>query len=73
MIYAPISFMRRDPTTIGQLADRNAKRLGKSEISERESKDVDSKKNAMKQAKKELTSRINKMNDDQKRRYIENG
>jgi putative FmdB family regulatory protein len=73
VIYAPLSFTRKEPTTIGQLAERNSKRLGRAEISERESKDRESKKSAMDSAKKEVFKKINKMNDEQKRAYIENG
>jgi len=74
VIHVPIlASVRQEVTTIGQLSERNAKKIGRYEIQERTLKDKDSKKEALKSAKKELHSKINKMSDKQKQRYIENG
>lgn len=71
VIHSPMVFVRQEATTIGQLSERNAKRLGQSEVQERTLQDKDSKKSALKQARKEMHSEINKMNATQKRKYIE--
>lgn len=73
VIHSPMIFVRQEATTIGQLSERNAKRLGQSEVQERTLQDKDSKKSALKEAKKEIGSKINKMNSEQKRRFIEGG
>ena len=65
--------MRKEATTIGQLADRNAKKLGKGEVSERDAKKKESSVDALKEAKKELNTKISKMSESQKQRFIENG
>lgn len=73
LICAPSIFVRGEATTIGQLSERNSKKLGKYEVQERTLKDKDSKKDAIKEAKRELNSKINKMSNSEKIRYIENG
>lgn len=70
---APIGFVRQEVTTIGQQAERNAKRLGKNEIQERELKDKEGKKEAMSQAKKELYKKLGKADDSKRERYIVDG
>jgi hypothetical protein len=47
--------------------------MGKLQVQEKTLKDKDSKKTALKEAKKEMHSKINKMNETQKTRYIDNG
>jgi hypothetical protein len=47
--------------------------MGKSQVQEKRLQDKESKKQALSEAKKEMNSKINKMNSSQKRRYIENG
>lgn len=64
-------FVRREATTLGQLADRNAKKLGKAEVSERDHKKKEESKTALDQAKIELNRKINKMSESQKRKYID--
>ena len=73
IIFAPQGFVRQEVKTIGQLADRNAKKLGKNEIQERELRGKDQTKEAMKQARKELNSKLGKMNQSQITKYIEEG
>jgi putative FmdB family regulatory protein len=70
LISAPMVFVRGDPTTIGQLSERNAKRLGSSEVEERRLREADQKKDPMKQARREMHRKINSMNEKQKDRFI---
>jgi putative FmdB family regulatory protein len=67
----PNFFVTQEAKTLGQLADRNAKKMGQREVQERELKNKEKTKSAMSEAKKELYGNINKMNDSQKRRYID--
>lgn len=69
----PNFFVSQEATTVGQIADRNAKKLGRQEIEERSLKNKDQTKSALNDAKKEMYSSVNKMSEDQKRRYIDNG
>ena len=73
VIHPPMVFVRQEATTLGQLSERNAKKLGSAEVQERTLKDKDSKNSALKEAKKEMNSQINKMNAAQTRRFIEGG
>ena len=73
VLFAPTVFVKQEATTIGQLSERNAKKLGKREVQERTLRDKDSKKTAMQEARKEMHSKINGMNDSQRRRFVENG
>ena len=70
---APMVIAKSEPTTIGQLAEKNSKTIGRQEIQERTLKDKENKKQVLSQTKKELYSKINKMSDKQKHGYIENG
>ena len=72
IIYPPTIFVRGEPTTLGQLAESNSKKLGKSKLEELAGKDKSSKKKALSEAKKELKT-IGKMTEAQQKRYIENG
>tara|TARA_R100000008_G_C3516859_1_gene131793 strand:+ start:156 stop:497 length:342 start_codon:yes stop_codon:yes gene_type:complete len=69
----PSFFVKGEATTWGQLADRNAKKMGKRQVEDKEGKRKEETKAAMKQAQKELYSNINKMGESQKRKYIDNG
>lgn len=73
IIHIPYVAIKGSPTTIGQLAEANSKKMGKSQIEELTIKDKDGKKEALKEAKNEIRSKINSMSADQKRRYIEDG
>lgn len=67
----PTFFVSQEAKTLGQIADRNAKKLGRGETEERTLKNKDKTKSAEIQAKKEIYSNINKMNDSQKRKYVD--
>jgi len=69
----PTFFVSQEATTVGQIADRNAKKLGRQEIQERSLKNKDETKTALNEAKKEMNSKINKMSEVQKRKFIDNG
>ena len=73
VLFAPTIFVKQEATTIGQLSERNSKKLGRQEVQERTLKDKDSKKTAMKEARREMHSKINGMNESQRRRFVENG
>ena len=73
VIFSPHVFVRGDPTTMGQLAERNSEKMGKSQVQEMTHKDKESKKSALSEAKNEMRSKIGSMNESQKRRYIEDG
>ena len=68
---APTFFVTQEAKTLGQVADRNSKKMGKREVQERELKAKEKNKSTMSEAKKELYGNINKMNDSQKRKYID--
>ena len=69
----PTFFVAQEAKTLGQVADRNAKKMGRREVQERDLKNKEKTKSAMSEAKKELYGGINKMTDQQKRKYIDNG
>lgn len=73
VIFSPHVFVRGEPTTMGQLAERNSEKMGKSQVQDLTLKDKDSKRTALSEAKNEMRSKIHSMNDAQKRRYIEDG
>jgi putative FmdB family regulatory protein len=68
LLSACIGFVSREVTTIGQLAERNSKKMG-SKIKEEEDR---SGKTEAKKKKREI-SKINKMTLSEKIRYIEEG
>ena len=68
LISSCIGFVAREATTLGQVAERNTKKMG-AKIKEEEEK---SGKAARKKATKELNE-INRMTDAQKIKYIEEG
>ena len=70
ILEAPLAFIKGDPTSVGQLADRNTKKMGKYE---RQSKE---KQHNMKQQlseKQKLNKKINSMTAAQKRKWIQEG
>lgn len=73
LVFAPSVFVRAEASTIGQLADRNSKKIGKDTIQERQA--IYEEKTGLKKIKekKQLHQRINKMNEKEKRRFIEDG
>ena len=73
IIYCPYISVKGEIKTVGQLAESNSKKMGKTLVEEKTLKDKEDKKEALKDAKKEMRSKINKMTSDQARRYIEDG
>ena len=70
VIYGGHVFVRREATTIGQLSDRNTKKMGKYEL-ESKQKEHMAKKQPSEQQK--LNRKINSMTNDQKRKWIKEG
>lgn len=65
-------FVKGEVTTIGQLADKNAKIMGKYGVSERDAIKKEGVDQVMEERKAENT-KIGKMSETQKERYIANG
>jgi putative FmdB family regulatory protein len=65
-------FVKGEVTTIGQLADYNAKKMGKYGVSEKDAIKKESVDQVLKERKEE-NKRIGKMSETQRQRYIENG
>ena len=70
IIYGGDIFVKGEPTTIGQLADRNTKKMGKYEVESKQKED-----NTRKQLsdKQKLHRQINSMTDSQKNKWINAG
>jgi putative FmdB family regulatory protein len=73
LIYSPMVFVRQEAKTIGQLADRNSKKLGTGEISERDAKKKETAKNFFDKERSDLNKKISSMTPEQKDRYIYEG
>jgi hypothetical protein len=70
VIYGGQIFVRREATTIGQLSDRNTKKMGKYELQSKQEE------HNMKQKlsdKQKLHKKINSMNNEQKQKWIMEG
>jgi len=65
-------FVRGDATTLGQLAERNSKKMGKSGVEEREAIKQEQVNQGLKSHREEI-KRVGKMSDTQKERFIDNG
>ncbi len=61
-----------DATTVGQIADRNTKKMGKYKVSEERGK-YDETIDKVSKERQDEHKRIGKMTDTQKLRFIENG
>ena len=70
VIYGGHVFVRREATTIGQLSDRNTKKMGKYEL---ESKQQEDNMKRERSDKQKLNNKINSMDDTQKRKWIMEG
>ena len=70
IIYGGDIFVRREATTIGQLADRNTKKMGKYEVESKQKEDNMKQKSSDKQ---KLHKKINSMDHTQKRKWIMEG
>jgi len=72
ILEAPLVFVKGDPTSVGQLAERNTKKLGKYELEDRRKAD-NMETHKQNKGVNSLRGRINKMTPAQKKRYIEKG
>ena len=70
VIYGGHVFVRREATTIGQLSDRNTKKMGKYEAESKQEEDNTKKQLSNKQ---KLHKKINSMDHTQKRKWIMEG
>jgi putative FmdB family regulatory protein len=70
VIYGGDVFVRREATTIGQLSDRNTKKMGKYELESKQREDNTKQERSEKQ---KLHKKINSMDDTQKRKWIMEG
>ena len=70
VIYGGHVFVRREATTIGQLSDRNTKKMGKYEL---ESKRQEDNMKRERSDKQKLHKKINSMDDTQKRKWVMEG
>jgi len=68
----PLAFIKGDPTSVGQLADRNTKKMGKYELEDKCRADNMETHKKNKEAST-LRNKINKMTTTQKKKYIEKG
>ena len=64
--------VKGDANTLGQLAERNSKKMGKYKISEERGK-YEEKIDKVSKETQEQHRQINKMSPEQKKRFIENG
>jgi putative FmdB family regulatory protein len=71
-INPPAMFVRGEPTTIGQLADRNTEKMGSYEMSDKKEKDGINKSREG-QKKRNMHKKINAMTETQKLKWIHNG
>ena len=71
LISQTLGFVHGDINTIGQLSDKNAKRMGKYKLSEIEAKKNESEGPTKK--RRELHKKINKMTPLQKKKFIYEG
>jgi len=71
-INPPLVFIRGDPTTIGQLADRNTQKMGKYELEDRKNQDAPKKDKEAEQTRKEH-KKINAMTPQQRVKWIRTG
>lgn len=70
LINPPIMICRGDPSTIGQLMDKNTRNMGKYELQDRDAKNNINKES---NEKKNLQRRINAMTPEQKVKWIKEG
>ena len=72
IISPPSVFVRGDPHTIGQLADRNAKKMGHYELEERKQKDNVGQSKEKSETRK-LHRKINSMSKSEQLKWIRRG
>lgn len=66
------AFVRGEATTLGQLAEKNSKKMGKYGVEEKEAKKKEQVDKGLAEYKQEI-KQIGKMSESQKQRYVENG
>mgnify|MGYP003128221058 CR=1 FL=1 len=71
-INPPAMFVRGEPSTIGQLADRNTEKMGRYEMSDRKEKDGINKSREG-QERRDMHKKINSMTETQKLKWIRDG
>jgi putative FmdB family regulatory protein len=69
---APLVFIKGEPSTIGQLADRNTKKMGRYELENKRREDNMDKHKKHKEVR-EKRHRLNKMTAKQKTKWIREG
>jgi flagellar biosynthesis/type III secretory pathway M-ring protein FliF/YscJ len=69
---SPLLAIKGQPTTVGQLAEANTKKMGHYELQEKENRDNKELRKAKKETRKSQRS-INKMTPDQQKKYIIEG
>ena len=72
-INAPSVFVRGEPTTIGQQADRNTSKMGTYELQDKENKDNPNKMTAEDKANRDRHQKIVSMTPQQKTQWIKTG
>lgn len=73
VICPPIVASVKDIKTIGQLAEKNSKKMGKYKLSELRDKDIESKGGIEKVKRNERIKKIGRMTAKQKVKYLEDG
>jgi putative FmdB family regulatory protein len=68
VFHAPYVSVKGDVKTIGQLADKNTKNMGRYELEEKKANDINV--NKEQREKRDLNRKINKMTPDQKTKWI---
>ena len=68
----PLVFIKGEPTTIGQLADRNTQKMGRYELENKRNKD-DMATHRKNKEVRDKRRKINKMTPEQKRKWIREG
>lgn len=58
ILEAPLFFIEREPTTVGQQAERNGKRMGRYGLEEARRKQAEDMKNSRDEARKELAKKL---------------
>ncbi len=68
----PVMFVKGEPTTIGHLADRNTKKMGRYELQDKK-EEHGILKSREEQKKRDVHKKINSMTEKQKMDWIRNG
>lgn len=71
-VYSAYVAVRNEPKTLGHLADRNTQKMGKYELENARST-LPPIENPDRKAKRKKQSKLGRLNDEQKAKYIETG